>query len=182
MRGFTLLELLITLALLAIIAAIAAPSMAETLERSRANALALQLTGSLHLARTFAVLHQRPTVICKSSSGNQCSTTGDWSQGWIVFEDLDADGDCAAPAAAEVCADGGRILRSESLRNPSSIKLLGNQNIQSKVRYNPQGRVSGTNGTFTLCRSRDNAILGGIVVSTPGRIRKAEAGDSTKCN
>lgn len=182
MRGFTLLELLVAIALLAIITAIAAPSLAETLGRARASSALQKLATSLQLARTTAVLHSRSTVVCKSHNGYECNATGDWDQGWIVFEDLNADGDCGLASAAGLCADGGRLLHLENSSQPSSIKLVGNNNIKNAVRFNPQGKVSGTNGTFTACRLSGNEILGGLVVSTPGRLRKAEAGDSMRCD
>jgi type IV fimbrial biogenesis protein FimT len=179
-NGFTLIELILVVGLAAVIAAMAVPTMGDMLERNRAGALGREFFTSLSLARSTAVMTGKNVVVCKSPDGLGCATEGDWSQGWLIFEDYDKDKSCWDAAAAR-CSDGGRILQVYPAQAQQQVTLRGNENVRNLIVFNPQGKVAKTNGTLTLCRVRDNAALGGMVISTPGRVRKAESGDSTSC-
>lgn len=90
--GFTLFELLITLAIAAILAAAAIPGMTDFVANNRAAAQTNQVVGALRLARNAAVTRGAPVSICAvdPSDKNRCATgasAGSWSRGWIVFVD-----------------------------------------------------------------------------------------------
>lgn len=91
-RGFTLVELMVALAMLAVLMAVAAPDFREAAARARITGAANELLAAVQLARTEAVRQNQRVVLCKSADGSACSTaTGAWA-GWIVFEDKDNDG------------------------------------------------------------------------------------------
>lgn len=181
-NGFTLLELLVTLAILVILIAFAAPSMANLIERNQGASLSNQLLTSINLARYTAVLQGRTAAVCKSADGLKCTSSGDWSQGWIVFEDIDKDKDCLFSTTTNTCADGGRVLQYHPGSSSQKITLQGNQNVSSIISYNPQGKAAMSNGTLTVCRKRDKTALSGMVISPSGRVRQATTGDTTSCS
>lgn len=107
----TILELLITMALLGIVAALALPSMMDGLGRSSARAATRSFTSALSLARSEAVKTGSGVSICPSLDGEDCAA-GSWSTGWIVF--IDADGEVTVtyrgqPRRSSILAEGQRI-------------------------------------------------------------------------
>lgn len=85
-QGFTLIELMITLAVAAILLAIAAPSFRTMIINHEAQAQSEQLLSALQLARSEAVKRSRPVSICPTnSSEDDCGS--DWSEGYLVVVD-----------------------------------------------------------------------------------------------
>lgn len=84
-RGVTLVELLVTIAVLAILVTIGFPSFQSSLRSNRVASANNELIASLSLARSEAVRSVRGGGICASSDGATC--TGDWADGWIVWQD-----------------------------------------------------------------------------------------------
>lgn len=89
--GFTLLELMVTISIMAIIAGIAVPSYQGLIESNLVRTASHSFYGSLVLARSEAVKNNLPVAVCKSSNGTSCATSGTWDSGWLVFIDTDAD-------------------------------------------------------------------------------------------
>ena len=93
-QGFTLIELMVTLAIAAIVLAIAVPSFQKTILNNKSVALGDEFAQALNFARSEAVKMKKRVSICASSNGETC--TGSWSDGFIVFEDqaaTDTDAD-----------------------------------------------------------------------------------------
>lgn len=109
-QGFTLVELMVTVAVLAILVAVAVPSFASISNRNRLSALANDVVSSLQTARMEALRRGQRVVLCRSSDGATCSTGNPWN-GWIVFTDADGNN---APGS-------GDILRADLLRGPSQV-------------------------------------------------------------
>src|SRR5436309_3565173 len=85
-RGFTLLELMTALTVLAILVGIATPSFRQFSANSRTVASANSLANALAVGRSEALRRGSPVAICASLDGIACNTTN-WSQGWLVFTD-----------------------------------------------------------------------------------------------
>ncbi|MFZ4285283.1 GspH/FimT family pseudopilin [Variovorax sp. HJSM1_2] len=93
--GFTLLEVLVTVAIAGILAALAAPSLRDFVARNKMSSIGNEFTGSVLRARNEAVSRNTCVTMCLSttvndtgtgSSGPRCATTGqDWQVGWIAF-------------------------------------------------------------------------------------------------
>ncbi len=81
-RGITLIELVITIAVLAVIVALAAPSMTGVIQNNRAAAGANELVTALHVARSEALKRTSDVEICPSIDQAGCG--GNWNDGWIV--------------------------------------------------------------------------------------------------
>ena len=98
-NGFTLLELMVTLAVIAIVLTIGVPSFQSVIRNNRLTTQINSLLGAINLARskaitldaTFAATDRpRRVAICATVDGTSCSGANDWSKGWIVFLSRDA--------------------------------------------------------------------------------------------
>jgi type IV fimbrial biogenesis protein FimT len=88
--GFTLVELAVAMAVLAILVAVAFPNFLETLRSNRVATTSNELIASLSLARSEAVRGTRGAGLCSSSDGQACG--GEWNDGWIVWQDVNGNG------------------------------------------------------------------------------------------
>lgn len=89
-KGFTLIELMLTLAVVAILLTMAVPSYRTFVQGNRVASQANTLLTALAYTRSEAVKRAAVISICRSS--NQSSCGGSWADGWIVFSDVDQDG------------------------------------------------------------------------------------------
>ena len=164
--AFTLLELMITIAIVGLVTAFAVPSMNTFTKDDRLATQINTLVGHLALARSEAVLRSQQVILCVSDNSTSCSGT-DWSEGWIVF--IDANNDSGFSTGEEVvraqpALEGGNIL---------------NSSIGSSVTYDSRGfAATGSTGTFSLCDDRGNEFIKSIAISNTGRVRK---GGTTSC-
>ena len=84
-KGFTLIELMVTLAVLAIVLGLAVPSFSSMLQDNRASSMGAELQGALQVARSEAVKRRQSVIICRSNAaGTACEHGEDWSGGWLV--------------------------------------------------------------------------------------------------
>jgi len=110
-RGFTAIELLVTVVILGVLAALAGPSFTPLIERWRVRQAAEELQSTLYYARSEALKRGGRVAIQKlanTSGGCQnAETTQDWGCGWIIFEDLDSNGTWKTlhPTRAEITGD-----------------------------------------------------------------------------
>jgi type IV fimbrial biogenesis protein FimT len=165
-RGFTLIELMVTLTVAAILFAVAAPSFTPFVQNNRSAALINELHASLSHARSEAIKRNSSVTICKSTNGTGCGGhTDHWHHGWIAFVDNDLDG---------AVDDGDEILRVHGLIPGSNTLTFS----QTTVLYSSNGLAGGgANGTFTLCDTRGAAYAKGLVIGPSGRPRLATDSD-----
>lgn len=170
--GFTLIELIITLAVAAILLGLAAPSFTDIIKDSRLIAQTNEFTASLNLGRSEAIKRALPVTICKSN--NQSSCGGNWQDGWLVFEDVDGEGDL----------DSGtdRIIRVHAALSNGNTLVSSSITTSNRITYDASGFATGYNSTFTLCDDRGISSAKGLVISPSGRIRVADASVLTSCS
>ncbi len=112
--GFTLVELLVTLVVVAVLAVVGLPALQSLVARNRLTADANRLLSALYLARSAAVERGRPVQVCASADGLHCGAG--WDRGWIVAE-ADTGGAAGAvlrvfgPLHAPVVAEAGAPAR-----------------------------------------------------------------------
>lgn len=98
-KGFTLVELLVVIAIAAVLASVAAPSMSAFIQSNRIRGAVGTFVSDMRFARAEAIKRGGGVVLCRSdspeSSAASCSTGSalhGWVSGWIVFHDLDSNG------------------------------------------------------------------------------------------
>lgn len=161
-RGFTLAEALVTLAIVAVLAGIAIPSVADGIRNTRLKTQVNDLVLALQLARSEAVKQGTPVTLCKSADRASCGRGIDWEAGWIVFADADRD---------RVVDAGEAILRQHGAL-PEGYSLRGNSNVASAISFDATG-VTANSGTLVLCQQRQPQRARAVVVNLAGRIRQA---------
>jgi type IV fimbrial biogenesis protein FimT len=168
--GFSLIELVTTLSVLAIVLMIALPSFAAMLDGSRASSTDLLLTTSFAAARLQAVRDGAPVTVCPSADGRTCREDAIWSDGWILYQDAGRDDQPRTEDMVIQRFDGigdGLRLRSTTGR--------------AHVRFQPTGWASGSNLSVRLCRAGDNEFLGSVIVNNAGRPRTERQHGSVPC-
>jgi type IV fimbrial biogenesis protein FimT len=165
--GFTLVELMIVMAVVAILLSLAAPAFSGMVSSVRLSSASNSLFSSLLLARSEAIKRNSRAVLCKSANGDTCVSTGGWEQGWIVFHD----------ANNNAALDIGETVLSREPALPGLIRLTGNNPLISYVSYTPMGTTSYTSGAFqagtlTVCQQSALPVEARqIVISSSGRPR-----------
>ncbi len=138
-KGFTLLELMITLFIVAILFAAAIPSFKDMSTRNRLVTYTNDFIATINLARSEAVRRGSPVSICSSADGKACG--GGWSDGWVTFADPDSDGVIAD-------ADTDIIRVHEGLA--SKYSLGADADLATHVTYGADGSAN-TGGAFAVC-------------------------------
>ena len=89
-RGFTLIELMVTIAVAATLMAIAFPSFKSSMQSNEVSTATNELLASFALARSEAIRSNAGAGICASADGASCGA--DWNSGWLVWTDTNSDG------------------------------------------------------------------------------------------
>lgn len=161
--GFTLTELLITLAIAGILATLGMPALGSLVTRVQNTGAATAITGGLHRARTAAVVRGTRVLLCPSPDGAHCHAGDDWQHGWIIATDADGDGqpDTSVPIIATQPA------------LPAGIRVITSRG-RGQIAFHPNGNAAGSNARFTICGLRTRAAQA-VIVANSGRVRLAAA-------
>lgn len=173
-NGFTLIELMITLVVVIILAAIAAPSFSTMIRENRAATQANNLLSSLQMARSEAINRGVRVTMRRLSN-----TDTVWEDGWRVFTDWNGDGQIpAANLNIKDCSvDGQDCLLMEQQTLGNNITLTSGANHAVGLTFLPSGEITAAGGgigtgTFNLCIPDANQR--NIVISAGGRARIAQ--------
>lgn len=160
--GFTLTELMVSIAIAAIITALATPSLREFIQNNRAVTQINELHAALSFARSEAVKSNNNVSLCKSDNGTSCNVDSDhFHDGYIVFIDSDSDG------SVDI---SDRVLRVQNAIS-GDTELRFDKNY---VTYRSDGLIKkGFGGTFALCDDRGTAKAKGLIIGPSGHARLA---------
>jgi type IV fimbrial biogenesis protein FimT len=168
--GFTLLELLITLSIVAILLGLAIPSIGNLLAEARLRGHSSELSLALARARMRAVDLGKSVSVCPNDGSGQCRPGRDWSRGWVILDDPNADG-VAAPG-----------VQAESVFNvPAGDARISSTAGRPFVTYLADGSSAGSNVTLTLCDPEGRARPRQVIVNNVGRVRSAGLASSVGC-
>jgi type IV fimbrial biogenesis protein FimT len=174
-KGFTLLELIVIIAILAITMAIAAPGLSTMVSNNRISGNASDFVAALQFAKAEAVARVNPVTLCKSTNLTGCAGNGGWQQGWIVFSDDNGD------AAVD---DGEEVLLNHETLHPN-ITFIGTDGVANAITIRPSGISSVTTiETLMICDDRGfDYGSRGILVTMTGRgsVMKASETGQTTC-
>lgn len=169
-RGFTLLDLLIVLAILGVLFGLAIPSFKNAVAGVHASSARSAISTTLFDGLRHATVLGQQVVVCPAVE-SQCIGGTDWSRGWIIF--IDSDGD-------RLRGPGEQILRREA-ELPTGVHLNGTVGRQ-RVVYQPNGSNAGSNITFTLCDRRGPESALALILSNGGRLRSAHPSPAAAAN
>lgn len=164
LKGFTALELIITMVIVAILLSTGVPAFKNYSWNLRLKTAMDKLQTDLNLARGSAISHNIQTIICPTGDGNDCSGQSVWQPGWIVFRDLNGD---------RHKQDGEPLLKRSG-----GVELLNISSSSSRhsLRFYPNGSAPGSNASIVFCDPRGASEAGKITISNSGRIRMRKKG------
>lgn len=143
-KGFTLVELLVTLTILGVLLGLAAPSMQAAVLGHRLSAYANGFVAAAQLARSEAIKRGVPVTLCPTANRTSCATSGTWAQGWMVAcpQDGGTPGMCGTVGTTLLVIHATEAVAGDYRFTGSSNALV----------FQPSG-VGATAATLTLCRA-----------------------------
>ena len=191
--GFTIFELMITVAVLGVLMGVGVPAMQSLMQNSRLTTQINLLSTSLALARSEAIKLNQRVLVCVSGSGTDCSdgSTMTWDSGWITFVDrspLNAPNGAVdlGPLGTDNCAVNSvtDCILSVQAGYPGTNTLTAGIDARDFLSYVGDGSVwcdtnadptdletcANANTFFTLCDFRGAAFAKGLAISRTGRV------------
>lgn len=162
--GVTIIELMIVVAIAAILATIAAPSFSDLINRTRQTSTMTQLTADLNRARSEAIKRNRRVLVCvRNSAGTDCGTGTNWQNGWLVCYDENQDGACDTTTAA----NPNPIVVHQAVN--ARLTLTGSA---ASIYFNPSGTQGTAAATLTLNGTWTGATAITANIAATGNISK----------
>ena len=162
-HGFTLIELMVTVSVIVLIAAVASPAMITLMNSNRLSSTAGELSSAAQLARAEAIRRSAPVVLCGSDDGVACTAGGEW-RGWAIVGRNNRD-------AEEETIRGGLF--------PANMQLAG---PAGGITFNSTGLIA-TATTLTACiptdKPADNQRV--LTISVAGHVITARDNGGGTC-
>lgn len=165
-RGITVVELLMTLSISAILLAVGIPTYSGVMQKNRIGTTSNLLYTSLNAARGEAVKRRGGVRVCPSANGSSCRGDGDWSEGWLLFEDQNSNN---APDSTEII----RVV--DGLESGIAIEV--STPISGYLQFQPTGIMTGSGGNageFRICHAESSVHSHVLSVSPAGQVRLAQ--------
>lgn len=158
--GFTLMELLVVLAIMGIAMAIAIPAVSEYNNNARMSTTTNDIILDLALARSDAARRGNYMTVCSSKNQTSCETAGnDWAVGRIVFVDIDGDG---------VIENGDVVVRKSPASN-AAITAKASVTPMTRITYAPSGMLTRGSASMHISICAKGRTERRVIVQTGGR-------------
>lgn len=164
-NGFTMIELLVTVTIAAILATVALPAMGDFIKNARVTASVNDFIGAITITRSEAAKRRSPVTLCASANplaaapGCDAAASASWEKGWIVF--ADADGDVVVDAGEEILQQQGPV--------ESSISIAPDATFTRYVSFSGKGETRDT---------ANNSVTGNIIFCDDRGIAETNDGNS----
>ncbi len=162
--GITLIEVLMTLVILATLIGIALPSFGNIGQSTGSRSARSVLAVSLNQARSSAVMGGHEVVACPSSDQFNCTGGTRWHQGWILFADRNQN----------QSRDGDETVLAVNQQQPRGVAIVSTSG-RRYVRYRADGTSRGSNLTLTVCDRRGPEHASTLIINNAGRVRTGSA-------
>jgi len=167
-RGFTLVELMVTVAVVAIVSVVAYPNFQGVLRSNRVATASNELVSSLSLARVEALRSPGGAGVCASADGASCGT--DWNTGWMVWIDSNGNGERDTGSTPE------RVVKYVQGRGNASI---AESDGAAKFLFDRRGRLTAGSAATLSVQPGDACPAGSdfvreLTLSVAGQVRVAK--------
>lgn len=177
-KGFTLIELVVTVAVAGILLGVGVPSFVEAIRDGRLSSETTCLNLAILAARSEAVRRSANVTVCPYGGPDTCGT--DWSQGQLVFTEGATAPTTGDLSQAVVDTDSTIIRSCPPLHDNNTIlaiasadRNVANTDERQFIRYNRQGRSNWNPGFFVVCDNRDAIRWKALNVGGSGDVRHA---------
>jgi len=174
-KGFTLLELMLTITVAGVILGLGIPNLTQFIRNNRITSAANDMLAAIHMARTEAVKRRAWTTLCFSTDPASATPAcdGNGTQGWVVFADADAD----------LTVDGGEdvLLRHDPLPTTLLLNVNGGAANDGYIAFSGSGFARPTAGAtpisdVVMCDERGNVAVYGDENSAARTVRISATG------
>ena len=161
-KGYTLIELLTTVAIVGILTSLALPAF-DNIQARNAMAGSVNLfLAQLHLARSTAVTREWRITLCPTSNGTDCNDDHKaWQDGYLIFDDTNKNRQ----------HDAGEQIISYQEKAAGTVKILSSSAYRNRISFLPLGRAWFSNTTIRFCHESHPDLNRAIIISNNGRVR-----------
>jgi type IV fimbrial biogenesis protein FimT len=165
-QGYTFIELILTLSMMAVIMAWGFPEYRQFRSNQIITQSVNQFSAAIMFARSQSIIRTEHIIVCPASGQHSCRSDGQWHLGWMVFADLDRD----------------RIFNHDDVllltgdRLSEGMTALSSR-FRSRIRFDQTGFAPGTNVTVRFCDHRGADYGKAVIISNVGRPRLAKSID-----
>lgn len=170
--GFTLVELLIAMAVAGVLLSVATPGFQSFMQNARQVTSYNKVASVLRFARSEAIKRSMAVSVCPRASNTTCGT--DWTEGMLVYDDGVAngtpgvlDGTDSVVRVAKMNAAGVTVSATAIIRPQTSAS------VQNFIRFNGRGQTNWANGTLLLCDGRGDEAARALIIGGAGISRRA---------
>lgn len=175
--GFTVIELMVVVAILATLAGLAAPSFTPIIERWRVRQTVEDLQATMYYARSEAIKRGGSVAIVRAGDDSGCTAVGStktlWSCGWTVFADDNNNG---------TLDTGETTLQVTSAPTKVQVQIAGSKGVLSTDRWGQFSNAGSSNFDFRVMpqgTDTGNASALALCIGTGGRIKQLKTGNGT---
>ena len=159
-NGFTLLELIITLAVIAILTATLPSVSASFISSSKVSNTVNKIAADMSFARTEAISRNKNVELCKTLNGITCSRANQWEKGWMIFVDENRN---------RIREANEERLKHQPAIDTVNITYRGTGSSHY-IRFRSDG-ATGVNGTFVFCADSIGDNKRALILFRTGRLR-----------